>query len=278
VNLLLHAVVLSAGIDVWNVGSYIQGHLLTTRCQLAEVRSACGGALVALDLACSYLQSHNEPAALITASDCWPAPFDRWGADSSTVFGDGAGALVLSRERGFARVRSIATTTDPELEGLHRGNERFNAFGQSLDLDRRAREFIRAMAAALGKTEGEARAEIWRRFRVGLVGAVSQATADAGVSVADVEHVVLEFAGAHYSKRLYFDPLGLDASRTTFEVGLRIGHLGAADVIVGLHQLLASGRVRPRDRVLVIGDAAGFMWSAAVLEVIADPVLADAAA
>jgi 3-oxoacyl-[acyl-carrier-protein] synthase-3 len=47
-----------------------------------------------------------------------------------------------------------------------------------------------------------------------------------------------------------------------------VGHLGAGDQICGFNHLLETDRVRPGDRVMLLGVGAGFSWSCAVLEVL----------
>ncbi len=53
---------------------------------------------------------------------------------------------------------------------------------------------------------------------------------------------------------------------------LDYGHLGAGDEIVGLNQLLRSGRCAPDDLILAIGAGIGYCRTAAILQVLGDPV------
>ncbi|POM22822.1 3-oxoacyl-[acyl-carrier-protein] synthase 3 [Actinomadura rubteroloni] len=266
VGILLHAVVLHDGIDAWNPATYIQRELGITQCVPAQLRMVCNGSLVGVTLACAFLRAlPAQPAALITASDCWPDPvIDRWDAPGF-VFGDGGGAVVLSREGGFARLLATATHTDPEVEGLTRGAEPFGPFRTSadnpIDLRRRAKEFL---GTAMPDEE------LWKRWDDGMRAVADEVTADTGIRPDDVEHIITPFLDPSNVDRQYLTPLGLDPARTTWEHGRHIGHLGAADYFVALDRLAGSGQLAPRDRVLVLG-AAGGTWCAVLLEIVAPP-------
>lgn len=265
IGVLLYAVLLHAGVDLWNAASYIQRALGVRDALIAEIRSACNGALVGVELACSFLRSRpNHPLALVTAADCWPPTvLDRWRATAGFVFGDGGAAVVLSRKPGFARVLSVVTTTDPTLEGLNRGRESFGAVAQRashIDLRRRAREFGEVMPEE----------ELWRRCDDGLRSAVEAATREAEVSLSEIDHIVFPFVGEQLMQFEYLRPLGLRIEETTWESGRRIGNIGAGGALVGLNQLADSGRLVRGDHVLLVGIGGGFIWTAMVLQVLRD--------
>ena len=268
-ELLLYAVLMHNGIDVWNATSYVQRELGAANALISEVRNGSNGGLTGLELACSHLRARpGAGVAVVTASDCWRDPvFDRWRADSGLVFGDGGSAVVVSRESGFARLVSLCTTTDSSLEGLHRGVEEFGPFQHNperpIDLFRRAQEFMRAVP----------KEEVWQRHNDGLRAAVDQALEEGKVAIGDVEHVVMPFFGAHLLARQCLEPLGLKLEQTTWEYGRRIGHIGAGDQFAGLDHLVSSGALGTGDRVLLIGVGGGFTWTAALLETLETPAV-----
>lgn len=265
IGLVLHTSVWDTGFDVWNPAAYIQRELdiPTGTGEVAEIRSGCAGSLLALRWSCLHLQSQQaRPAALVTAADCWrPPTIDRWRSDPQTVMGDAGGALVLSRSPGFARVASVCSYTDPNLEELARGNEPFRPLlhperKYPLDMSSRARAFMRTKPVE----------EIQRRFNEGVSTVINNAVTEAGIELRDIDHLVLPFLGWHSLKPIYFDRLGLDVERTTFEYSRRIGHTGAGDPFIGMEQLVRSERLKPGDWVLLVAAGVGFVWTAAVLQ------------
>ncbi|MCW2797484.1 MAG: pks9-2 [Nocardioides sp.] len=65
----------------------------------------------------------------------------------------------------------------------------------------------------------------------------------------------------------FFEPLGIDPQRSTWDWGSRVGHLGGGDQIAGTDHLARSGSLSAGDLCLLAGVGAGFTWSVAVLEI-----------
>ncbi|TDD76616.1 ketoacyl-ACP synthase III family protein [Actinomadura rubrisoli] len=259
VDLVLHASVHYQGHDLWSAASYVQREAVGGSCPAMEVRQQSNGGMAAMELAAAFLMSApSRRRALVTTGDRFCAPgFDRWRTDPGTICGDGGTALVLSRRGGFARLRSLATVSDPGLERLGRGTAPF-ADAPSAPIDA---ETPRAEAISeLGFTE------VLERLRDGQVEAAETALAEAGARRDDIDWFVLPNLGLPKMDVQFFEPLGISRERTTWDWGSRVGHLGAGDQIAGLDELVRSGRLRPGGRCLLAGVGAGFTWSAAVLE------------
>lgn len=264
VDLLVYGVAYHAGHEVWNPASYIQRELdIPPRCLAFELRSGSNG-LVGLELACSYLAGRPDArAALLLAADCCPPIIDRWHGLSGGVTGDGGSGLVVART-GIARVLATASTNAPELEGLHRGNEPFRPFtyhaGRPLDLIARSRPFLR---------DSMPTAEVIAAKRESLETVIRSCLELGGVDVPDVQHFALPFLGVGELTGDLLAPLGIPIERTTWEFGRRVGHLGAGDQYAGLHHLHSSGRVRPGDLTLLLGEGNGFTFTAALTQAVA---------
>lgn len=267
VDAVFHSAVLHSGIDIWNAASYIQARVATPECAVAEVRSGSNGGLIAIELAADHLAARSADYAVVTAGDVFPSPgFDKWGSDR-VHYADGAAAVVLSRVGGFARLASLVTTTDPELEGMHRGSQPFGPFRHGehapIDLIGRQRDFTEQVMD---------RDQVWRRLDEGLATAVQRSLQEADTTLDRVTRVVVPHFGAHLTRRQMLRPLGLaDLDATTWEFSRRVGHLGPGDQIAGLNHLAEEGALAPGDRVLVLGAGAGFTWSSAVLEILTAP-------
>lgn len=267
---LLHAVVYTSGLEVWNSGCYIQRRLGITGAALAtELRSTCAGAVVGLDLACRYLAADPDATAvLITAADCWRDPqFDRWKAGGPVPYGDGGSAMLVSRKAGFARIIATGTATDPALEGAHRGSNPVgvapSSDSPSIDLHQRTRAFL-ANEMSIDELE--------RRRDAGLVSMVQRVLAETHNTLESIDHAVLGFLGHRQLQREYVRPLGIPLEKTTWEYGRRIGHMGAGDQLAAFNHLVESHALAPGDRTLVIGVGGGYQWGAALIETVRPPL------
>ncbi|MDH6120750.1 3-oxoacyl-[acyl-carrier-protein] synthase-3 [Kitasatospora sp. GAS204A] len=264
VDLLLHASVYYQGHDLWAPASYLQRELLAEPCPAIEVRQLSNGGMAALQLAAGYLAGSAElDGALLTAGDRFcPPGFDRWTGDPGTLYADGGAALLLSRRGGFARLRSVVTVSDPELEGMHRGDDPFGAapFEQRpvIDLERAKQAYFARVSTSF----------CVGRVSAGQRAAIKTALAEAETELAEIDWFVLPHLGRRRLTATFFDPFGIDPSRSTWQWSRSVGHLGAADQFAGLDRLRTSGALRPGQRCLLAGIGAGFSWSCAVVELL----------
>ncbi|WP_327676523.1 ketoacyl-ACP synthase III family protein [Kitasatospora sp. NBC_00458] len=273
IDLVLHADVYYQGHDLWPPASYVQRAAVGNRCPAVEVRQMSNGGMAALELAAGYLRGTGGTAALLTTGDWFGPPgFDRWRSDPGTVYADGGTALVLSRRPGFAALRSLATVSDPDLEGLHRGDDPFGqapfSHRPAVDLAAHKDDFVAVHGISY----------CVNRVSAGQEEALKRALADADTELAEIDWFVLPHLGLRRLTAAYLRPWGVDAAVTTWSWARTVGHLGAGDQYAGLAELAASGRVRPGQRCLLAGVGAGFTWSFAVVDVLAEAPVRDAAA
>lgn len=262
-RLLLHACAYHQGHDMWPSASYIQRHSGGGSYPAVEVRQMSNGGMIALQLAADCLRAGDRPAALITTADrfCLPG-FDRWRSDPGTVCGDGATAVVLSTRGGFAKLRGLGSVSD---SGLGHGSQedRFSdaplAARSPIDLSNDS------MARELG-VEGTL-----NRIAAGQREAFDQACAQAEVKFDDIDWFLLPNLGRTRMRAQYFGPFGIDPQRSTWSWGRRVGHLGAGDQFAGLAHLVSEGVLEPGQTCLLAGVGMGFTWTAAVLEIVAQP-------
>lgn len=217
--------------------------------------SSCAAGVDALAMAGQRLLLTNDRAALVVAGDLWREPhIDRFDCNPNFVFADGAAAVVLSRDVGYARLLSAATLTDPVLSGLHAD---VPSDRTAVDITARARAFFQSRMSP-----DDAHA----RLQSGLTSTIDAALSLAGVSLDDVAHAVLPAVGKDFLQR-YLDMLKLPISRTTWDYYTTTGHIGPGDQFSGLTHLMENDLCGSGDVILLIGEGIGFQMSVAVLKV-----------
>jgi 3-oxoacyl-[acyl-carrier-protein] synthase III len=267
IDIVLHASIYYQGQGLWAPASYVQRVAVGNRCPAMQIGQVSNGGMAAMELATAYLRADSSrTAALLTSGDrfCQPG-FDRWRSDPGTVYADGGTALVLSRRSGFARVRSLATVSRPELEGMHRGTVPFGPVPFShrdrVDLEACKDEFIGENSKSFAVAH----------LVAGQREAIKQALADAGLDLADIDWFVLPHLGHRRLMAGYFSKFDIDPARSTWPWSRTVGHLGAGDQFAGFDHLVTSGAAGPGSTCLLIGVGAGFSWSCAVIEVLETP-------
>ncbi|MFJ8043431.1 ketoacyl-ACP synthase III family protein [Kitasatospora sp. NPDC096147] len=263
VDLLLHATIQHQGHDLWAAASYVQRRAVGNRCPAIEIKQLSNGGMAALELAAGYLSgAEGRRAALLTTGDVFGAPgFDRWRSDPGTVYGDAGTALVLGRgPGGIARLRSLVTVSDPDLEQMHRGRDPFSpvpfAVRQPIDLGLLQRTFI----------EETGRSYSVARITAGQDETLKRALAEADCELSGISWFALPNFGLGRLSSAFLRRWDIPVERTTWRWGRTVGHLGAGDQFAGLAFLAESGEVRAGELGLLFGVGAGFTWSCAVVE------------
>lgn len=266
VNLVLHSALYYQGHDMWAPASYVQRYTVGAGAIGVDVRQTSNGGMASLYLAAAGLTAGAVQACLLTTGDrfCLPG-IDRWRSDPGTVFADGGAALLVTRDTGFARLRNLVLVGDGELEQMHRGADPFSAAPQTLrrplDVHRTTRDFLALAGASFAKM----------RMSTGQQDVLKAVLAEAELTLADVDHVVLPNFGRKRMVATFFRGLGIDPDRTGWDWGRTVGHLGAGDQFAGLARLAATGALRAGDRCLLLGVGGGFSWSGAVLDIVRTP-------
>jgi 3-oxoacyl-[acyl-carrier-protein] synthase III len=269
IGALFHTSVHPQGPDGWSAQHYINRKTVNQPVTSIEIRNGCIGFFSNLQLAASYLSvMADRPAALLTCADNFGTPaVNRWTASSLFVLADGGGAVVLSKQGGFARVLSIGSVSAPELEERHRAGETMFppslTVGGTLNFEERMGRFQQQVEAGDLTPESD--------FGSVVIEAVESTLKDADTSLEEIKKVVHD-GFTHWALHdLFLDPIGVDEEHGIWEFTRRLGHAGPLDQIRGLEHVWRSGAAGVGDKVLLFSGAPGMEAAATVVEIIEAP-------
>ncbi|HZN19886.1 MAG TPA: ketoacyl-ACP synthase III family protein [Micromonosporaceae bacterium] len=278
VDLLLYANVWHQGPDGWGPQYYLQHYLLGDDVLAVEIRHGCNGMFSGIELGIGYLRAEEQrSAALIVGSDNFGTPMmNRWAPGGGfSVMGDGASAVLLTKEPGFAQLLSVCTATFSEMEEAHRAGEPLfppgATTGRVLDFMVRAEAYKEKVVA-----EGTGSQILVRHQRCNIE-CTNRALADAEIEMGDVKRAITHNISREEAKA-YLGVLGFPLERSTWGFGSGVGHLGASDHAVSLHHLVATGQVGPGDHVLLCGFSPGVTYKSAIVKILEMPAWAGAPA
>ena len=222
----------------------VQAALGIDDCIAFDVHAVCTGFHYALSVADSMLRSGNAAKALVIGSETFSRILDWEDRGTCVLFGDGAGALVLSAEEGD---RGILST-------------RLHADGRHNDL-----LFVDggpSTTGTVGKLRMKGR-EVFRHAVVNLAEVLTEVLEAAGLNAADVDWVVPHQANARILDATA-RKLGLPPEKVVVTVD-KHANTSAASVPLAFDTAVKDGRIQRGDVVVLEAMGGGFTWGAAAL-------------
>jgi 3-oxoacyl-[acyl-carrier-protein] synthase-3 len=208
------------------------------------VHAVCTGFLYALSVADSMLRSGNASKALVIGAETFSRILDWEDRATCVLFGDGAGALVLSAEDTDSGILS----TKLHADGRH--NDLLFVDGGP------------STTGTVGKLRMKGR-EVFRHAVLNLADVLNEVLADAGLTAEDVDWVVPHQANARILDATA-KKLGLPSEKVVVTVD-RHANTSAASVPLAFDTAVRDGRIKRGDVVVLEAMGGGFTWGAAAL-------------
>ena len=222
----------------------VQAALGINDCIAFDVHAVCTGFLYALSVADSMLSSGNAAKALVIGAETFTRILDWEDRTTCVLFGDGAGALVLSAEETDSGILS----TKLHADGRH--NDLLFVDGGP------------STTGTVGKLRMKGR-EVFRHAVVNLADVLNEVLAAAGLTAADVDWVVPHQANARILDATA-RKLGLPPEKVVVTVDQH-ANTSAASVPLALDTAVKDGRIKRGDLVVLEAMGGGFTWGAAAL-------------
>lgn len=224
----------------------VQATLGIDDCVAFDVQAVCSGFLYALSVADAMLQSGAAEHALVIGAETMSRILDWEDRATCVLFGDGAGAVVLSRsddagDRGILASRLHA-------DGRH---------GPMLYVDGGP-----STTQTVGHLRMQGR-EVFRHAVTNLASVLGEVLAAGGHQPDDIDWVVPHQANARIIDATA-KKLGLDPERVVRTVD-RHANTSAASVPLALDEAVRDGRIRQGQLVVLEAMGGGFTWGASLL-------------
>jgi 3-oxoacyl-[acyl-carrier-protein] synthase-3 len=205
-----------------------------------DIGAACTGFLSAMAVGCAQIEAGRASCVVVVGADFMSRMIDPEDRMTAPVFGDGAGAVVLTAIEDSSRVGPIVLGTDAGK-------------GAELIFVERA-EGVVHMAGH----------ETFREAVSRLSESTLQAAEAAGLGLDEIDRFVYHQANGRIL-RAVGEKLGLPTDRVVDCIA-QYGNTSAATLPMALAFSEAEGGLRAGDRVLIAAFGAGFTWGATVVE------------
>ncbi len=249
-----------------NMACIVQAELGAVNAFCFDLNAACTGFIQAFDVAMHYLNTTEPVTVLIVSAESLSKIVDFSDRRTCVLFGDGAGALVLSnREAGGealppARVYASFFGADGTGGGYMTGKAFEVAVHPFSDPDQSVRED--RFGHETGIYLSMKGPEVYKFATTAMPLAVEKALGDANINLSDIDYVVPHQANDRIlqaaAKRL-----GLDPEKMLSNIA-ETGNTSSASVPICLDQYIRSGRIQRGQTLILTGFGGGLTYGACV--------------
>lgn len=233
-----------------HTGAYV-GERLGLRCGSFDMNAACAGFVYEMVVGASMLRTGYEHV-LVVGAETLTRITDYEDRATCILFGDGAGAAVLSRRPGEGGLLAWDLGCDgsaADILQLPAGGSRLPASAETV-----------AARAHFIKMQGQ---EVFKRAVRAIVDSADATLGRAQMRAGDVDWFVPHQANTRIIESAA-NRLGIDRERVLVNIE-RYGNTSSASIPLALFEAVDDGRVRDGDLVLLSGFGAGMTWASALL-------------
>jgi 3-oxoacyl-[acyl-carrier-protein] synthase-3 len=227
----------------------VQAGLGMTRGAAFDVQAVCSGFVFATAVADNFIRMGQAETVLVVGAETYSRILDWEDRGTCVLFGDGAGAVVLTAGEGDGSSRDTGVLAT-----------RIHSDGRQHDM-----LFVDG-GVSTTQTAGHLRMngkEVFKNAVANLSAVAHEALEQVGLDIAAVDWLVPHQANLRIldavAKRL-----GLPVEKVVITVD-RHANTSAASVPLALDEAVADGRIRPGDLVLMEAMGGGFSWGAALV-------------
>jgi 3-oxoacyl-[acyl-carrier-protein] synthase-3 len=246
--------------DYWmpSTAALVKEAIGNTRAPAMDVAAACSGFVYAYATAQAYITSGMARHVLVIGAELLTRFLDYTDRSTCILFGDGAGAVVLSAADTRGGGLGMELTTEPQgayMIWLPAGGAKSPPSPETIA---RGEHYIRM--------EGR---ETYRFATRTLATTALTSIEKAGLQPSDIDLFIPHQANIRIIEAV---AKGLDLPMERMYVNLdRYGNTSAASVPIALAEAVNEGRVRIGDHIVIVAFGAGFTSGAITIEWTADP-------
>jgi 3-oxoacyl-[acyl-carrier-protein] synthase III len=231
-----------------SVASMVQANLGMTRGFAFDVQAVCAGFVFALANADALIRAEQAACVLVIGAETFSRLMDWEDRTTSVLFGDGAGAVVLTTMPGVG---------DASDRGI---------LSSDLNSDGRFKDLLYVDGGTSTGTTGHLRMqgkEVFRHAVEKLAETAHRSLAKAGVTADDVDWIVPHQANIRIIEGTA-KKMGLPMERVVVTVQDH-GNTSAASIPLALSVGKARGQIKPGDLIVTEAIGGGLAWGSVVL-------------
>ncbi|HEY9449017.1 MAG TPA: beta-ketoacyl-ACP synthase III [Gemmatimonadaceae bacterium] len=230
----------------------VQAAIGASRAAAFDLGAACSGWLYALTVGEGLIATGSAQNVLVVSSEKMSAIVDWSDRSTCVLFGDGAGATVLSPSSNGAGILSSYLGSDGTLADLlYRPSG-----GAAVPMS----EAVLADHSWLVKMAGR---EVFKHAVLSMADAVDQALARAGLTADDIDLLIPHQANIRIIEATA-KHAGLPMDKVFVNIE-RYGNTSSASIPISLDEAIEQGRISEGSTVLMVAFGAGLTWASMIV-------------
>ncbi|MCL1922075.1 MAG: ketoacyl-ACP synthase III [Kiritimatiellaeota bacterium] len=228
-----------------SVSCLVQREIGAARAGAMDVAAACTGFIYAMGTAWAMIRSGLMKHVMVIAAEVVTSSLDWTDRDTCVLFGDGAGAVVLSAaEGGGAGILSMRLQAD--------GN-----YADILKLPNSGSRAFPEYAGRFIKMQGN---DVFKHAVRDMTECATDALAAAGLTIGDVSLVIPHQANIRIIDAIA-TRLGVPPEKVFINIE-KYGNTSSATIPIALCEAVEQGRLKPGDVFIIDAFGAGLTWGA----------------
>ena len=235
--------------------SLVQDWLNAHHAGAFDLSAACSGFVYAMNMAADSIRAGSIQTALVIGAETMSRILDWQDRSTCILFGDGAGAVVLTASEIEGGVKSSVLRSDgagcdllaiPSVGSIDAAESRAGANGNKL--------YKMTMAGG----------EVFR-FATRVVNeSIEQASNLAGIGVEDIDLVIPHQANLRILQAAA-RKLGIDINKFMSNVEY-YGNTSAASIPIALCEAIEQERIHDKDHIALVGFGGGLTWASMIIQ------------
>ncbi len=233
---------------------YVQQKIGANNAVAFDISAACSGFLYAMDLAASQIGSGAIQNALIIGAEKLTSIINWKDRNTCVLFGDGAGAAVLTRgTEKSGRILSMTKGTDGNQTGILKVPGSGTAVGEEAE--------SQPMQGTVFGTIHMAGREVFKHAVTAMKEAAIKVVENARLKPADIAMLIPHQANLRIIEAI-MERLDLPSERVFINLH-KYGNTSAAAVAIALDEAQRTKAIKHGDNIVMVAFGAGLTWAAA---------------
>jgi len=235
-----------------SVAAILQNKLAAKKAACFDISAACAGFVYGISVAQQFIACSTYKNALVIGVEILSSITDWQDRNTCVLFGDGAGAAVLSevKNRGIISTYLGCDGSRVGILNMPAGGSANPATTETL---RNRQHFI--------KMQGN---ELFKIAVNTMTKAAETVLKQAGMTFADVDLIIPHQANARIIMAVA-KKLGIPEERVYLNIE-RCGNMSSASTVTALCEAVQEGKVKKGDIILLDAFGAGLVWGACIIE------------